>query len=214
MAKTKLKSVFTREDVYTVLQLLKALADGVDTNEELTDADIQKLKVSVDKLNAAVNIVEDNTVTIANGIVIKPTGDVDIGKNLDVDGLIRLNTPDDLTFVTGTLPKQYYWHFVRMKASPSELSSYSFKFSFLMPSTSNVEITDTSKLIEVFGGDYINCSGDMTYPGGDGQLFGLKVGSTVSNTAILFSSGSSIEDEFGLSNYSGIEIVDKVFLPK
>ena len=88
MAKIKLTSVFTKEDVYTVLQLLKALADGVDTNEELTDADIEQLKTSIEKLNSALSIAEDNTTTIANGIVIKPTGDVDIGKNLDVDGNI------------------------------------------------------------------------------------------------------------------------------
>lgn len=131
MAKTKLKSVFTREDVYTVLQLLKALADGVDTNEELTDADIAKLKASVDKLNGVVNIAEDNTVTIANGIVVKPNADVDIVNNL------KLNSPDNLTFVTGSLSgKKYYNHkitlisgdssTVKMKLVINEVSEYQF----------------------------------------------------------------------------------------
>ena len=92
MAKTKLKSVFTREDIYTVLQLLKALADGIDTNEELTDADIEKLNTSVDKLNSAITISEDTTTTIANGIAIKPSGDVNIGKNLEVKGKFTVNT--------------------------------------------------------------------------------------------------------------------------
>lgn len=47
MAKTKLKSVFTHEDAYTVLQLIKALADSVDDNEALTDEDIKKLQNKV-----------------------------------------------------------------------------------------------------------------------------------------------------------------------
>lgn len=216
MAKTKLKSVFTREDVYTVLQLLKALADGVDTNEELTDADIEKLKTSIDKLNGAINIAEDNTTTIANGIVIKPTGDVDIGKNLDVDGQVLLNAPTDLVFTTGSLPKQYYWHFVRMAAYDiTGDNPNSYNFSFLMPATSNLPIHNIDDLITVFEGDYIQCVGKMTYPGGTGQLYGLKVGSTLETTKILFSSApTGIEDDYGLSNYPIREIIDTVFLPK
>ena len=42
------------------------------------------------------------------------SGNVEIGKNLTVDGNIKLNSPDNLTFVTGGLPKKYNWHFVRM----------------------------------------------------------------------------------------------------
>ena len=141
-------------------------------------------------------------------------GNVEISKNLTVDGNIKLNSPDNLTFKTGGLPKQYYWHFVRMKASASELNPYSFMFSFLMPATSNLTVHNVNELITVFGGDYINCTGNMSYPGGNGQLFGLKVGTTASDTNILFSSGSSIDDAFALSNYGGIEIIDQVFSPK
>lgn len=60
MAKTKLKSVFTREDVYTVLQLLKALADGIDDNEALTDEDIKKLQDKVLTSVAVVSIDADH----------------------------------------------------------------------------------------------------------------------------------------------------------
>ena len=135
-------------------------------------------------------------------------GNVEISKNL------TLNSPDNLTFKSGGLPKQYYWHFIRMQAFASELNPYSFKFSFLMPATSNLTIHNINELITVFSGDYINCNGSMSYPGGTGQLFGLKVGTTASDTNILFSSGSSIDDTFALSNYGGIEIIDQVFLPK
>lgn len=163
MAKTKLKSVFTREDVYTVLQLLKALADGVDTNEELTDADIEKLKTSVDKLNGAVSIAEDNTTTIANGIVIKPTGDVDIGKNLDVDGVIRLNTPDDLTFVTGSLPtsKTYYQHTVTIKYAYQGIGdgNKAITACFTAISTINTSCKNWADIFSVFGGRTLGCSG-------------------------------------------------------
>ena len=142
------------------------------------------------------------------------SGNVEIGKNLTVDGNIKLNSPDNLTFESGGLPKQYHWHFVRMIAYASESNPYSFKFSFLMPATSNLNVHNVNELITVFGGDYINCSGTMSYPGGDGQLFGLKVGTTASDTQILFSSGNGIDDTFALSNYGGIEIIDEVFSPK
>ena len=142
------------------------------------------------------------------------SGNVEISKNLTVDGNIKLNSPNNLTFKSGELPKQYYWHFVRMKAYASELNPYSFMFSFLMPATSNLTVHNINELITVFGGDYIDCTGKMSYPGGDGQLFGLKVGTTKADTKILFSSGSSIDDAFALSNYGELEIIDEVFLPK
>ena len=141
-------------------------------------------------------------------------GNVEIGKNLTVDGNIKLNSPDNLTFKSGGLPKQYYWHFVRMIAYANESNPYTFKFSFLMPATSNLTVHNINELITVFSGDYINCNGNMSYPGGDGQLFGLQVGTTESDTYILFSSGNGIEDTFALSNYGSIEIIDQVFLPK
>ena len=142
------------------------------------------------------------------------SGNVEIGKNLTVDGNIKLNSPDNLTFKSGGLPKQYYWHFVRMIAYANESNPYTFKFSFLMPATSNLTVHNINELITVFSGDYINCNGTMSYPGGDGQLFGLQVGTTESDTYILFSSGNGIEDTFALSNYGVIEIIDQVFLPK
>ena len=141
-------------------------------------------------------------------------GNVEINKNLTVDGNIKLNSPDNLTFKSGGLPKQYYWHFVRMIAYANESNPYTFKFSFLMPATSNLTVHNINELITVFGGDYINCNGKMSYPGGDGQLFGLQVGTTESDTYILFSSGNGIDDTFALSNYGVIEIIDQVFLPK
>ena len=141
-------------------------------------------------------------------------GNVEISKNLTVDGNIKLNSPDNLTFKSGGLPKQYYYHFVRMIAYANESNPYSFKFSFLMPATSNLTVHNINELITVFSGDYINCNGTMSYPGGTGQLFGLKVGTSTSDTEILFSSGNGIEDTFALSNYGTIEIIDQVFLPK
>lgn len=105
MAKTKLKSVFTREDVYTVLQLLKALADSVDDNEAITDEDIKKLQ---DKVLTSVAVVSvdhdhkkivltfaDNTTiesvpfesggaTLPQGYEVDSTGKVIINKALNV----------------------------------------------------------------------------------------------------------------------------------
>lgn len=138
MAKTKLKSVFTREDVYTVLQLLKALADSVDDNEALTDEDIKKLQ---DKVLTSVAVVSvdhdhkkivltfaDNTTiesvpfesggaTLPQGYEVDNTGkviinkaltavsegDVEIKKNLIVDGKAKINNKDAITDTTGKI---------------------------------------------------------------------------------------------------------------
>lgn len=151
---------------------------------------------------------------LSDYVGFKEDGTMVVGAGMEVDGSMTLNSPTDLKFKQGSLPKQYYWHFVRMKSSASELHPYSFLFSFLMPATSNLNITSIQDLITVFGGDYIDCNGKMSYPGGDGQLLGLKVGTTESDTQLLFSSGSSIDDTFALSNYGGIEIIDNVFVPK
>lgn len=222
MAKTKLKSVFTREDVYTVLQLLKALADGVDDNEALTDADIEKLKASVDKLNGAVTIAEDHTTTIANGIVIKPTGDVDIGKNLDVDGLIRLNTPDDLTFVTGSLPtaKTYYQHTVHINFGSGGSSSNTSlnDICFTAISTNSTKIIDYSTLHTVFGGRNIAVSGIgkcWSYPGGAimTPLFLNLHGGTMRTDYVTGTDGATVLNdslESIQSNEGEISVTDEV----
>lgn len=221
MAKTKLKSVFTREDVYTVLQLLKALADGVDTNEELTDADIAKLKTSIDKLKGAITIAEDNTTTIANGIVIKPTGDVDIGKNLDVDGNLKLNTPDNLTFVTGSLPKAktYYQHTVHITFGNNDTSITDICFTAL--STNNTPIDSYQDLHTVFGGRNIAVTGIgkcWSYPGGTAMtpLYLDLHGGTISTDKIQGTdSANALGDALSVfvTNEGALVIKDDVCLP-
>lgn len=207
MAKTKLKSVFTREDVYTVLQLLKALADGVDTNEELTDADIEKLKASVDKLNGVVNIAEDNTVTIANGIVINPTADVDIVNNL------KLNSPDNLKFVTGSLSgKKYYNHKItlmtgtgstdKMKLIINEVSEYQFP------------INSWSTMLSQLGSRNPAFAGVMknsTYSGGCIGYF--EGGSNPGNTNIHYSYPTAdgiVDDYMAWASFGGYDTIDDV----
>ena len=129
MAKTKLKSVFTREDAYTVLQLIKALADSVDDNEALTDEDIKKLQdkvltsvavVSVDSDHKKIVLTfADNTtieslpfesgnlpqgyevdatgkVIINKALTAVSEGDVEVRKNLIIDGKAKLNSIADL----------------------------------------------------------------------------------------------------------------------
>lgn len=138
MTKTKLKSVFTREDVYTVLQLLKALADSVDDNEALTDEDIKKLQdkvltsvavVSVDAShNKIVLTFADNTTiesvpfesggaTLPQGYEVDSTGkviinkalnvvsegDVEVRKNLIVDGKAKINNKNDIIDTSGNI---------------------------------------------------------------------------------------------------------------
>lgn len=82
MANVKLKSIFTKEDIYTVLQLLKALADGADTNDADLQSQIDELKNKLDSyaVDASGNITLNDTLHVAKN------GDVEVGKNLEVDG--------------------------------------------------------------------------------------------------------------------------------
>lgn len=135
MAKTKLKSVFTHEDAYTVLQLIKALADSVDDNEALTDEDIKKLQnkvltsvavVAVDGVHKKIVLTfADNTtiesvpfesggaslpqgyevdstgkVIINKALTVVSEGDVEVGKNLIVDGKTKINDRSDIVDTT------------------------------------------------------------------------------------------------------------------
>lgn len=213
MAKTKLKSVFTREDVYTVLQLLKALADGVDTNEELTDADIEKLKASIDKLNGAVNIAEDNTVTIANGIVIKPNADVDIGNNLDVGGNFKLNSPDNLKFVTGSLSgKKYYNHKITLMTGDTSILKMKLIINDVNENASPV--TDWSTMLNKFASRKLAFAGvmkNLSYSGGCIGYF--SVGSNPGNTTIYYSypgSDGIVDDSVPWATFGGYNTIDDV----
>ena len=90
MANVKLKSIFTKEDIYTVLQLLKALADGVDENDTNMQAQIDELKQKIATLKPEPEgYAVDNAgnVTIAGTLTANNNGDVEISKNLGVDGM-------------------------------------------------------------------------------------------------------------------------------
>ena len=89
MANVKLKSIFTKEDIYTVLQLLKALADGVDENDTNMQAQIDELKQKIATLKPEPEgyAVDDaGNVTIAGALTANNNGDVEVAKNLNVDG--------------------------------------------------------------------------------------------------------------------------------
>lgn len=89
MANVKLKSIFTKEDIYTVLQLLKALADGVDENDTNMQAQIDELKTKIDTLKPEPEgyaVDGAGNVTIAGALTANNNGNVEVGKNLAVDG--------------------------------------------------------------------------------------------------------------------------------
>lgn len=89
MANVKLKTIFTKEDIYTVLQLLKALADGVDENDANMQAQIDELKTKIDTLKPepeGYSVDNAGNVTIAGTLTANNNGDVQVGKNLGVNG--------------------------------------------------------------------------------------------------------------------------------
>lgn len=89
MANVKLKSIFTKEDIYTVLQLLKALADGVDENDTNMQAQIDELKTKIDTLKPepeGYSVDNAGNVTIAGALKANNNGDVEVSKNLNVNG--------------------------------------------------------------------------------------------------------------------------------
>lgn len=95
MANVKLKSIFTKEDIYTVLQLLKALADGVDENDTNMQAQIDELKTKIDTLKPepeGYSVDGAGNVTIAGAITANNNGNVEVRKNLNVAGNASVNT--------------------------------------------------------------------------------------------------------------------------
>lgn len=91
MANVKLKSIFTKEDIYTVLQLLKALADGVDENDTNMQAQIDELKQKIATLKPepeGYSVDDSGNVTIAGALTANNNGDVEVGKKLVVNGNI------------------------------------------------------------------------------------------------------------------------------
>ena len=89
MANVKLKSIFTKEDIYTVLQLLKALADGVDENDTNMQAQIDELKQKIATLKPepeGYSVDNAGNVTIAGALKANNNGDVEVSKNIDVNG--------------------------------------------------------------------------------------------------------------------------------
>ena len=138
MAKTKLKSVFTREDVYTVLQLLKALADGVDDNEALTDEDIKKLQDKVLTSVAVVSIDTDHkkiVLTFADNTTI-----------------------ESVPFESGST---YYQHTVRIHFSSNTTSPTDICFTAL--STKNTPVNSYQDLHTIFGGRNLSLSGNAIF---------------------------------------------------
>lgn len=95
MANVKLKSIFTKEDIYTVLQLLKALADGVDENDTNMQAQIDELKQKIATLKPepeGYSVDTAGNVTIAGALKANNNGNVEVLKNLNVDGNASVNT--------------------------------------------------------------------------------------------------------------------------
>lgn len=95
MANVKLKSIFTKEDIYTVLQLLKALADGVDENDTNMQAQIDELKTKIDTLKPepeGYSVDNAGNVTIAGALKANNNGNVEVLKTLNVDGNASVNT--------------------------------------------------------------------------------------------------------------------------
>lgn len=83
MANVKLKSIFTKEDIYTVLQLLKALADGVDENDTNMQAQIDELKQKIATLKPE---PEGYSVDNAGNVTINDVLHVNKDGNTEVDG--------------------------------------------------------------------------------------------------------------------------------
>lgn len=229
MANVKLKSIFTKEDIYTVLQLLKALADGADTNDADLQSQIDELKTKIDTLKPEPEgyaVDASGNVVINDSLHVAKTGDVEIGKNAIVDGTLTLNAPEDLAFKTGALDfsKAKYQHTVWM-TSPSS-GTYPLSIHFTAMSAKNVPIDSYQDLIEVFGGERLSVTGyaedkNASYGvGAIGNAIFLDLhGGTISTDYVgIFADGETQESMYKiyLSGPAGVflEISDDVCIPK
>ena len=229
MANVKLKSIFTKEDIYTVLQLLKALADGADTNDADLQSQIDELKTKIDTLKPEPEgyaVDASGNVVINDSLHVSKTGDVEIGKNALVDGTLTLNAPEDLAFKTGALDcsKAKYQHSVWM-TSPAT-GTYPLSIHFTAMSSKNTPIDSYQDLIDVFGGERLSVTGyaaDKNTPYGIGEkanaIFLDLHGGTLSTDYVgIFAGGEAQEhmDKIYLSSPASVflQISDDVCIPK
>lgn len=145
----------------------------------------------------------------------KVDGTMEVGAGMEVDGSMTLNSPTDLKFKQGSLPKQYNWHFIKLVAGPHPAVGYKFTTSFLMPATSNLKVSKLEDLFTVFSGDYVACSGTATYGGGTGNLLGIHFADNSNDTKVIVDGGENGIVELGFHSFYGIASVsDNVFQPK
>lgn len=157
-----------------------------------------------------------NTVKgLSDNVGFKEDGTMEVGAGMEVHGDMTLNSPTDLKFKQGSLPKPYNWHFVKLVAGPHPAVGYKFTTSFLMPATSDLKVANLNDLFTVFSGDYIACSGTVTYGGGTGNLLGIHFGDNSNNTKVIVDGGENGIVELNFHSTYGIASVsDNVFQPK
>lgn len=179
MAKTKLKSVFTREDVYTVLQLLKALADGVDNNEALTDEDIKKLQDKILTSVAVVSVDNDHkkiVLTFADNTTIESvpfeSGGATLPQGYEVDSTGKVIINKALTAVSEGDVEVRNNLIVDGKAKLNSISD-------LVDNNGNPLIVNSSGVVEIKSKadatSYLNKPGVYITKGTDGMCISVGV---------------------------------------
>ena len=117
----------TTQDKLTLLQWLKkveeALKSGSATAVKGVTAADGTFKIEIDFADGTSLVSEpiaagglpdgyavdaSGNITLNDALHVAKTGDVEVGKNLEVDGTLTLNTPEDLKLKTGSLTPPYY----------------------------------------------------------------------------------------------------------
>ena len=183
MSKFNLSSVYTNDNIYSVLKLLKALIDTLDNYEfqdPIVDANGNQIPMTwFQKLYKSINGADDGSVTVSKDSHV--TGSLNVDLSALINGTIRL-AKNKLGLKQGADEKIYFSN-VTLKYKdnteyPGIVILYSYQYAALVIDVNNSvlhflssplgAITETNTGFEItaqpFGNVKINCSDLMTLP--------------------------------------------------
>lgn len=141
-------------------------------------------------------------------------GNVEVGKNLEVDGNLILNSPQNIKNNNRKNLLPIFQHTVTIAGEQTAEDNYSGYLTFTANSTKNTPIDSYQDLHELFGGCNVSVSGlTNANPNAPAVLLNLH-GGTIATDFIEFVDISAGNFTLSLSKIGSISFADDVCLPK
>ena len=146
-------------------------------------------------------------------------GNVEVGRNLEVDGQLTINSASDLKTKDGTgFVSKLYRHTVTI-ATENNNNSEAICISFTAESEKNLKIDSIQDLVSVFGNTELSCSGMALNKTDNSTItkffYTITVGTSLATTTFVYANiGTSVYTEGGkftdIIGKAGFTIFDTV----